>query len=197
MKKLIKSLFISSVVALSTTPALANQVFVEAKGAYYYPQRSAVRDTYSGNGIYGAEIDCQLWKNLFSCLGASYFTSSGTIPNSTYTSRLSFLPIDIGLKGIYNYDGMVRPYVGASIAATYIHIKTNSPYLIRSNTTWNAGGIFKVGTLISPLEGFLIDLFINYQIQPYSFSKHGSRTIYMNDSNISGFAFGAGLGYQF
>lgn len=192
-----RNLLIFCFSVLMCQKAFSNQVIVEQRAAYYLPVDSNTRNTFSGNGIYGVDINVQLWKYVFGCVGASIYYDYGKSSDKSATANLYYVPIDFAIKAVYNYEGTYRPYLGAGITAGFIAVDTSDPYLIRSNTTWDAGGIFKVGTLFNPTGPLQIDIFINCHVQPYHFSRKGDLNVFLNSGNITGFSFGGGIGYQF
>ncbi len=174
----------------------ANDYFVEARAAYFYPTDGRFKKFYSGGAIWGAELDCQIWKQLYGWVGASYFDKSGStsIHNKT---EVRMVPINLGLKGIWNSWRVWKPYLGAGASATYLQVHTHSNYLIRSNSSWGFGGIFKAGLLITPTNSFLIDLYTDYSLTKVNLDRKGGKFVLIDDADISGFSFGGALGYRF
>jgi hypothetical protein len=182
---------------LLSSSLFANQYFVEVRGAYFYPTDSRTREIYSGGGSVGLEADFQLWREMFGWAGASYFENSGNTIGGNDKTKLILVPITSGLKGIYNYAGMFRPYAGVGIAATYVYVRTDADLLIRSNHEWGVGGVFKVGLMMTPLKDFIFDIFADYLLQTVSFDNEGHEDLVLKRADVSGFSFGGAIGYQF
>ncbi len=188
------TLFLTS---FKISPVYGNQYFVEVRASYFYPMDHLFREVYSGGGLYGAEIDLQMWKVFYAWAGVSYFSNSGeTVPDKVPCS-LTFVPINAGVKAIFYNTGVWRPYLGAGVTATYLQVKNESPYLIGNNSSWAPGGVFKTGLLINPMDLFLIDLYVDYLLQTVSMDRGGGPFVLVQDADISGFSFGGALGFQF
>ena len=185
--------FLIGVIASSTASAM--DYFVEAKASYFYPTGGAFREVYSGGALYGLEFDCQAWKQLYVWADIGYFTKAGhTVSDQDYT-RLTMVPISSGLKYIYNKH-RAQPYVGIGAETTYLQIHTNSQYLIRSNSNWGIGGIFKAGVLINLCHGLMLDFHTDYSQMKVHMGSD-KKAVVIQSADLSGFAFGGSLGYRF
>ena len=181
--------------SIASSSASAIDYFAEAKASYFYPTGGAFREVYSGGALYGLEFDCQAWKQLYVWADICYFTKTGhTVSDQDYT-RLTMVPISSGLKYIYNKH-RAQPYVGIGVETTYLQIHTNSQYLIRSNSNWGIGGIFKAGVFIVPYRSIVVDLYVDYSQMKVYMSSH-NKSVVVQSANLSGVSFGGGVGYRF
>lgn len=175
----------------------ANEFFIEARDSYFYPTNSTVREIYGGNGLYNLEFDAKIWHQLFLWSAIGIFQGSGTTLGSGDHTKLTFVPINIGLKAIFRPIDIVRPYLGLGPQLTYTQVKTHSNFLIQSNNSWDFGGIFKVGVLVNPTGSCLLDFFIDYQVQPVKFSQSSNPAVVIDNTNLGGFSFGGAIGFEF
>jgi len=80
---------------------------------------------------------------------------------------------------------------------SYIHLKNESPYVQKTQTTWGVGIKPKSGVLFFPTERFFIDLFLDYTYLPVSFSQDGKLLVYNKKVDLSSLSIGGGVGYKF
>lgn len=182
--------------SVSCTIVSANECFVEANAGYFLPTNSRFKKTCSGSGIYGFGVDYQIWKYLYSWLGADYFTQSGHTQGGHNHVRTEMIRINAGLKCIYN-SYRIRPYIGFGPQAAYLNTHVNSSYLIRKQSNWGAGCILNGGINIIIFRSCILDLFSSYSWQTVDMHRTSHKKVIVHNADISGFTFGGGLGYRF
>lgn len=173
----------------------AEDVFVEAKAAYYRPTESRFRKVYGGSGIYGIEASFQAWRDLYAWTSTSCFYRSGTSIGKHNGTNITFIPLGIGLKYLFPIH-FTDVYLGVGGLGTYAHIKNHSRFVSSSQSKWAPGAIIKVGALLNVHPNFFIDLFSDYSFIKMRFSK-GSKTVVQHESNLGGWSIGLGLGFRF
>jgi hypothetical protein len=178
----------------------AVDTLVEAKAAYFYPTSHEFREIYSDGGIYGLEVSCQAWRGFYPWFSASIVHKSGhsitTSPLvSSDSTRITLVPLGLGLKYLYPIN-FVDLYAGVGILGTYVHIKDNSPFVIRSSSKWGVGGIAKIGAIFN-YKSFFVDLFSDYSYTKVDFHNTNHGQVVRHRANISDWSIGAGIGYRF
>ncbi len=168
--------------------------FFELKAAYFYPTNHRYRKIYSGSGLYGLEIDWRVYRNLYAWTGVNALYSKGHSESCRYKTDILQIPVDLGLKYIFNIHRF-HPYVGAGILATYMHIHDHASFVKKKIVHWGVGGIFKTGVIIDLPKNIFMDFFTNYSLIKVSPDSH--RVTCPHKANLSGFSFGGGLGYHF
>ena len=174
----------------------ANEGFIEAKAGYFLPTNSRLKKNCSGSGIYGLEGNYQLWKYLYSWLGADYFTQSGHTQGQHNHISMQIVRINAGLKCIYNRYH-IRPYIGFGPQAAYLNTHVNSSYLIRKQSNWGAGCILNGGVNMIISHSCILDFFSSYSWQTIDMHRTRHKKVIIHDANISGFTFGGAWGYRF
>lgn len=193
----------------STSPAL-NEIktmnddwvksgFLEIRGAYFLPIQHTFRTIYCPTFFWGLEWNGQLYQQLYGWIGANYLRKHGhTIPDHSPTT-LTMVPLSLGLKWIYN-SYRVQPYLGVGQEITYEHEKTNSNIFVHSRSNWSYGGIFKIGFLVYATHHLFLDFYTDYSLRTLRLQKLSSslpQWEWIHSIDLSGFNFGAGLGYGF
>lgn len=183
--------------AISFTNTIhARDAFLEAKAAYFYPANSTFRDIYSGGGIYGAELTCQAYKRLYAFASADYFHRKGSSLGESDPTTITFVPLGLGLK--YLFPVHKRDfYLGAGVLGTYLHIQDDSPFVLRNSCKWGLGAVGKAGIVFNVSKHFIIDLFTNYTYTKIDFDNNDGGNVTRNTADISGWSFGAAIGYRF
>ncbi len=173
----------------------ASNIFTEIKGGYFFPSGHKFQRIYSGGGIYGAEISCQAWRNLYAWGSGSFFHKKGFTIGTHDPTKIILVPLGVGLKCLFPI-WKTDVYLGVGALSTYMHIKDDSPFLIRTTAKWEIGAIAK-GGIIAKIGRFLfIDLFTDYSYT--NISIHKTRPgIIRHDANLSGWTLGIGVGYYF
>lgn len=175
----------------------AIEVLTEARVGYFLPTDSQFRHVYGQDGIIsGVEASFAAGRNFYPWASINYYGNSGHSSLGHKKTHIYFIPIGAGLKYIYFWDHL-GVYGGIGALPTYLHIKNNSPLLLRTQEKWGCGGIAKVGFIADRLWNFFIDLFAEYSYIKIPFhNKHG-RIAELNPANLSNFTIGGGVGYHF
>jgi hypothetical protein len=192
---------------------VGRKYMLEARAAYFYPTNSQFRKVYSENrGIYGLEFDLQVWKRLFAWASIDYFSSKGKTDidkGHTYNptvsctfdidrdrTHITIVPLGLGLKYFFN-KGPAQFYLGAGVLIPYLHTHVHSKYLVRNRSQWGVGGAFKSGVLFHLPASFLIDIFTDYFLMDMHLHRTHHKEVITHRAHLSGFSFGAGVGYAF
>jgi hypothetical protein len=171
-------------------------ILAEGKAGYFYPSDNRFRKIYDGNGIYGGEISASIYDKLYAWGSADYFTAHGRSIGGHNRTRVTLIPISFGLKYFYPVS-CVDLYLGAGFTRTLLETHDQSPFVIKHVRNWDWGGIVKWGGIINLDHGFFVDLFTNYSFQKTDFKRKDGLVIYRHTADISGWTFGAGVGYRF
>jgi len=191
------SWLIATVISFFTATSLhANDVLVEAKAALFRPSSDRFRNIYSTDGLYGGEISCQVWRNLFLFGSGSYFHTSGTSIGGKSKTKITFVPLAVGVKQFFTFK-TVSLYVGGGVVDAYMHIKDNSPYVIQHTSKWKMGWLAKVGANFNLNTRLFLDLFSEYYFVKVNFHDTDGKKVTRHQADLSGLAIGIGLGIKF
>jgi hypothetical protein len=180
--------------SIFSTKLQAIEVFIEPKAGYFYPTDRTFREIYSGGGLYGGELTCQAYRNLYGWISADYFSKKGFSIGEQYATRITLVPLGAGIKYFFPFNS-VDFYLGAGVLGTYLQMKDHSPYVIRNISKWGPGAIAKTGAIIKFSENIFADLFTSYTHAEMDFhgTDHGKVT--RHHANLSGLTFGIGIVY--
>ena len=187
-------LVISGLASVNTLQAI--DAFVEAKAAYFLPTDDKFRKIYSGGGIYGGEISCQAYKGLYGWASGSYFYKSGHSIGEHNATRITMVPLGLGLKYLYRIS-FADLYLGAGVLGTYVHMKDSSHYVVHEHSKWGVGGIIKGGAILNVNKHFFVDLFTDYSFMNVNFHNTHNGTVARHNADLSGWSIGTGIGYRF
>jgi hypothetical protein len=179
-----------------TVKEYQHAIFLEEKASYFVPVNSKMRDIYAkGMGLYGFELSFPAWRYIYGWASGSYLTETGHSIGSNSRTRVTLVPLGIGVKFLYTVD-WVDFYAGIGGLGAYLHTHDHSPFVIKSTSKWTPGGIIKIGAFIRPTECFFIDLFGDYSYMKFNFHG-GSKKVVRHDVDFSGWSFGSGIGWLF
>lgn len=193
---------------ISFSLADAVEVLTEVKGAYFYANDSRFRDIYDQYGLYSLETSVQVWcTDLYVFGSAGYLYASGDsliepgvseIANREKSStNLNLVPLAVGLKYYFPLECYcISPYIGAGALFSYARIENNYPYVAEHLSHWGYGAIGKVGVLVDLSYCLFLDLFAEYSYMEIDFNEHHENVVNRR-ADLSGFNFGAGIGYRF
>lgn len=193
--KIVFSIFIFTLFSLEAT-----EVFLEGKAAYFRPTSKDFKSIYGqGGGLYGAELSCQGWKDLYVWLSGEYYSTTG---NSClgYSTKVYLIPFGAGLKYLkqFKMDDLrsIGMYGGAGALGTYLHTIDSSPFALTTIPRWGFGAILKTGILFI-IKPIFFDVFTNYSFQNFQGNTSSDPVLYANDVNINGWSFGGAFGRKF
>lgn len=173
------------------------EVLLEARVSYFHPTDSRYRRIYGGAPFYNVELSVESYCNFYPWLSVGYLYDCGHSIGKRNRTKIDLVPMSLGLKYLFCCD-CFRPYLGAGLGVTYLKTEDHSKFVIKNRSNWGAGGVFKLGLIYDWTSCFFIDLFIDYTYMKIDFgSGHHKKRIYGHDADVSGFFFGAGLGYSF
>lgn len=172
----------------------AREILLEGKASYYVSTNHRFRDIYGGAGLYRLETNIQAWNDLYAWVNLGYMYASGDTNRGTH-SHLHLVPLAFGVSYLFKCDPFV-PYVGLGPLLAYSHINNGSSHVTRNQNGWGGGFQAKTGFLAYFTESLFFDFFADYSFIRMSFHHGGKRTVH-HKGDLSGFSFGAGLGYKF
>ena len=191
-----KSYFLKLIFLLICSSAAAKDLYLEARGAYFYPTGDRFRESYSGSGIYGLEFDFQIYKRYLGWLETDFYTEKGYTKGDRDHMKIDIIRYSFGFKYLYD-KYFIQPYIGIGPAVVWLHSHVDSPYLIRCLSQTGVGPLAKVGAFIKLPKSIFIDIYADYLWKTMDLSRSKHTEIVFHHADISGFSFGTGIGYQF
>jgi len=189
------------VVLSIVSPAVARDIILEFKGAYFLPTGSRFKDIYGGGALYGPELTVQLCedKNWYLFTSIDYFSQDGHSLGLCDKTEVKMILLALGLKYFMPVcNDRIDVYLAAGFEPVNVRTKNCSQFVLAERSEWSLGGIAKFGAYYHLPHNFLIDLFVGY-----SGAHIGSNdckclpSLQFLKAQVSGAIFGAGLAYKF
>lgn len=193
-----KLTLLTALLCSSTQYASDLSPWLELKPSYFLFYGSTAHGIYHKGGF---EVQGSASFPLTNCLDVytsiGFRQANGYALNSEEKTKLKVVPIDLGLKPIFNFRECFYYFFAMGPRYFYFHQHNDSPYVPQKV---NGGGIgFFINTGINALltENCFVGAFIEYSFEKARVSPNVPN-VYSNGSlQIGGFAFGATLGYGF
>lgn len=172
---------------------------VNTRVAYYHPTSKRVREIYKdGWADYQVEISSQWKENWQLWTGVSGFSEKGRSTGFDDSTKLTLIPLSLGVKYIFDEICSTKFYVGAGACYSWLTIHDHSRYVHEHTRKKAFGGIFQFGAYYNVTESIFANAFVDYLYQRFHFpSESYSPYVKRNDLNMSGFKIGVGLGMSF
>lgn len=170
----------------------------EIKPSYFFFTASPMNDIYNHGGFeVQGSASAPLCKHLDIYSSVGYRKAWGHALNTCEKTSLSVIPIDIGLKPIFNF--CERFYYSFAIGPRffYFHQRNNSPYVDCSISSAGVGFFANTGFNIVFADHFVLGIFGEYSYEKKTIYPQ-KPNVYSNGSlQIGGLAFGINLGCAF
>ena len=172
--------------------------WLECRPSYFFFPNNPMKDIYSRGGVElqgSISAPCHHYLNVYGSIG--YRKVHGKALNTGEKTKIMVLPIDIGLKPIFNFHECFYCFFAIGPRYFYFRQHNNSPYV---NPLVKGSGIgFFINT---GFEALMAEHFLWGVFGEYSYEKKTIRsqipTVYSNGSvQMGGLAFGVSLGYAF
>ena len=192
---------------------------LEVRGAYYQPASKHLRQVYSQHLLdYQVTVAkrvhdfCEIWAEVDWAIkqGSGHKHYDYDYYGFKDKTRLSLLPVSLGLKLIYPILPFVDVYVGGGLSYSFLRIKNHckedysywefhhAPFkkVIYKNSL---GGVLKIGFQVAMSDSTFLDFFADYYFQKFHFShvNESRGSFFKHHLDCSGFKFGAGFGVYF
>lgn len=170
---------------------------LEMKAGYFFFASSEMRDVYSSGG-FALELSgsCPIynWLQIYGSMG--YLQASGTSQGGDQSTTIWQLPIDLGLKPVFNIASFIQYYIAIGPRYFYVH-QHNDSFFVDQNLGKSGIGFFaNTGFNFFPTRHLFIDIFAEYAYEPVSFSS-SKTNVFGSRIQVSPVVFGAGIGYAF
>lgn len=172
--------------------------WLEIKPSYFFFSSCPMKDIYHHGGfeIQGSvSVPVCNYLDVYGSIG--YRHARGHALNTCEQTSLTVVPIDIGLKPIFNF--CERFYYFFAIGPRYFHLhqRNNSPY-VDCNIKGNGIGFFvNTGFNVLLADCFLLGIFGEYSYEKKKICPNRLNVFSNGNVQIGGFAFGVDLGYAF
>ena len=173
----------------------------EFKASYYRFNSSVLRDIYgSGGALIQGEINYKIWCNYYLFADVGYLKKSGKSLGCHEDTCIRIVPISGGMKYRFCFNECLDFYLGAGLRYFNVNIHNDSDFVRRHVCANGVGGVFSGGLYYKFCNCLVFNPFIEYSCKCYGFNesnKDCACNIRRHDLDVSGFSFGAGIGYCF
>lgn len=187
-------------VLLCTSTQYASDVtpWLEIKPSYFFFSTAPMKDIYNHGGfeIQGS-VSVPVCHKLDMYGSVGYRKVSGHALNTCEKTNLNVIPVDIGLKPIFNF--CERFYYFFAIGPRYFHFHQHnkSPYVTCKINGNGIGFFINTGCNVQLSNCMLLGMFGEYSYEKKKICPDMPNVYSNGNVQIGGFAFGASLGYAF
>ena len=195
-----KKLFLGLLLLSSMLNVQSNKdVILEFKAAYFRPIDCVFKNIYGGGAIFGPELTFNIFRSINGFVSYDYFTKNGHSIGLSTPTKVTMQVLGVGLKFMGCVSDHARLYAGLGFQPIYLFTQNCSPYVQQETKKWGFGGIAKFGAYIDLPHNVVLDFFADYSFVKVSPSCCTNPVLYVQSTkaDLSGFIFGAGLGYRF
>jgi hypothetical protein len=179
--------------------SLFDSTVVEARVSYFGFFSRKLRQMFDNGGAnYTINVAIPVYCGWNIWGAVDYFTKHGNIIHLDASTRITIVPLTLGLKYFYSFSPCIDVYGGLGMRYFFVQTKNSasaSPLSRRVNRS-GLGGVLEVGALYHLTDCFVIDVFANASTK----RLNGPRTsgdVESNSVQVGGWSIGAGLGYKF
>lgn len=192
--------FIMMTTLLCTAQQYASdlQSWLEIKPSYFLFSAAPMKDVYNHGGFEiqgsGSMPICR-YLDLYGSIG--YRTAQGHALNGDQQTRLTVIPVDIGLKPIFNLGqhGYYFFAAGPRYFACYQRNKTS--YVDGIVDDAGVGFFINTGFNVELTDSFLLGIFTEYSYEKKMISSNRPNVLSNGKVQMGGFAFGLTFNYAF
>lgn len=178
------------------------QPSIELKAGYFVFSDSTMREVYNNKSInFQLCTSSPLFQigkrgslNLYHAV--EYFHRSGKSLDKHEKTCLWSVPVNIGLKPIYAINSNLQYYLAFGPRYLCIHQTNDSSYIDKNRSKTRLGFFVNTGFNYLLSNHLMFGVFGEYSYTKIKFKEKIS-TVYTRNTQVGGFTFGAGLGYQF
>ena len=194
-----KKIFLLSAL-LCTVTQYASDVtpWLEIKPSYFFCAASPMNTIYNSGGFEIQGSGTAPLCNYLAFYGSiGYRKVWGNALSTCEKTSLTVIPIDIGLKPLFNFGERFYYFFAMGPRFFYFHQRNNSPYV---DCVINGGGLglfVNTGVNVLLADHFLLGIFGEYSYEKDTIYPKRQNVFSNGSMQIGGFACGVSLGYAF
>lgn len=172
--------------------------WLELKPSYFFFNTAPMNEVYDQGGFQvQGNLSLPLCKYLDIYGSVGYRQAWGHALNSEQNTSLTVIPVDIGLKPVFNFCDRFNYFVAVGPRYFSFYQYNNSSYVDSIVTNAGVGFFVNTGFNMQVTEGFLLGIFGEYSYEKKSIDSP-MQNVYSNGVvQLGGFAFGLSFGYEF
>lgn len=172
--------------------------WLEIKPSYFFFSASPMKNIYKSGGFeFQASVSVPVHNYLDVYGSIGYRKASGCALNSCEKTRLTVMPIDIGLKPVFNFCERFYYFFAVGPRYFYFNQHNYSPYVDCKVNGSNIGFFVNTGFNSQLSNCILLGIFGEYSYEKKKICSNRLNVYSNGPVQIGGFAFGVNLGYVF
>jgi hypothetical protein len=160
-------------------------LYLQARGALFFPADQAFRDIYGGGPVWGGEFGAAITSNVTLWAGVDYYSKNGRLVYTGEETSLRIVPLGAGLKVGIDITPTLRPTLAVGLGY-FQYQERNSLGTVEKG---DLGFIARAGLAYDLSETFFIALegtFTACTVKPLRI-----------EASLGGLQVGAGAGFRF
>jgi len=172
--------------------------WLEIKPSYFFFTASPLKDIYHRGGFeVQGSVSAPVCNHLDLYGSIGYRKASGYALNTCEKTTISVMPIDFGIKPVFNVCERLYYFFAVGPRYFYLHQRNCSPYVDCIVKGSGIGLFVNTGFNVLLAEHFLLGIFGEYSYEKKTICP-SRPNVYSNGSvQLGGFAFGVSFGYAF
>jgi len=172
---------------LLATPLLpaGKTLYLQARGAIFFPADQTFRDIYQGGAIWGGEFGAAIAPNVSLWAGVDYFSKSGRLVYTGEETSLRIVPLGAGLKVGIHITPALRPSLAVGVGY-FQYQERNSLGTVEKG---DVGFIARAGLSYDLNETFFVAL-------EGAYTACTAKPLRI-EASLGGFHIGGGAGFRF
>jgi hypothetical protein len=172
--------------------------WLEIKPSYFFFTTSPMKHIYNKGGfeVQGSiSVPFYNYLDFYGSIGCRHV--QGHALNTCEKTSLTVMPIDIGLKPVFNFCEKLYYFLAIGPRFFYFHQHNNSPYVTAKINRSGIGFFVNTGFNVQLAECFLFGIFGEYSYEKKTICPKMPNVFSNGSVQLGGFAFGISLGYAF
>ena len=173
-------------------------LWTEIKPSYFFFAASPINDIYKHGGFElqgSVSVPLCTYLDFYGSIG--YRKAWGHALNTCEKTSLTVIPVDIGLKPIFNFCERFYYFFAIGPRYFYVHQRNHSPYVDCIINGSGIGLFANTGFNVLVADCLLLGIFGEYSYEKKKICPHKSNVYSNGNVQIGGFACGASVGYAF
>lgn len=176
-------------------------VTIAAKFAAYFPLERRARKVFH-NALPNFEVEvATTWCDWQPWFNVGYIWDNGRSRGCHEKTRLSVVPLSLGVNYIIPMCNCIDAYIGAGAVYSFLRTRDHSDFVRNHHPHRNAwGAIVKAGFYYNYSECVFFEGFVDYVYTHFHFKRHRDEDdlfVTRHDVNLSGIKLGVGVGFKF
>ncbi|MBP6892080.1 hypothetical protein KBB68_00720 [Candidatus Babeliales bacterium] len=194
-----KKLFSFLLLCCSVTEyALELRPWLEIKPSYFFFNTCPMNDIYNKGGFQIQGSGSIPFRNYFDFyVSLGYRRVSGHVLDTCDKTTLSVVPIDFGIKPIFNFCEKFYYFFIAGPRLFVLHQSNNSPYVNPFINSCGVGVFANTGFNVLLKDSYLFGIFGEYSYERKKICSDMTNVYSTGPVQVGGLAFGATFGYAF